>query len=180
MKRKSLFLRSVVIYMIAAVLLSSCESIEETACDDVPDMREYEQQNAELGKAVYHEGTRTWLVPQNDPYKLENFRKAYDNLLTGKSSLTREAKGVSVQIQPGIELQATHRALKVWPKTEDEQRLYESDKDLDVRYTPMNYTALPDQKINLLSNSAGSENTLPDERRYSETYNGMISTEETT
>lgn len=177
MKKIESILNVCVIYMITAVMLASCEKIEETAFDGVPNTKEYEQQIAELGKAVYHEGTQTWLMPQNDPYTLENFRKAYDNLVNGKSSLARETNAVSVQIRSGVKLQATHHALKIWPKTEEEQRRYESDKDLDVRYTPMNYMALPDQKANLLRNSAGSKNTLPDERRYSEAYTGMISTE---
>lgn len=33
--------------------------------------------------------TQSWIRPQNDPYRLENFQQAYDNIVSGESKIVR-------------------------------------------------------------------------------------------
>jgi hypothetical protein len=87
--------------------------------------------------AVYHEGIGSWIVPQNDPYALENIQKAYDNLSARPLAGTRA----------GETLDATHYALKIYPRSEDEQLAIELMQDVKTSYIPFTYEALTEIQI---------------------------------
>ena len=79
-----------------------------------------EPKTRSLENAVFNEGAQAWMVPQKDPYTLENFQRAYDNLLSGNTTqpLTRSEVASFANAEP---LQATHYCLKIYPKDEHEQ-----------------------------------------------------------
>ena len=100
--------------------------------------------------------TQSWIRPQNDPYRLENFQQAYDNIVSGESKIVRASdefaasarsvrKEFSATAKTQLKLKATHYALKIFPKTEEEQRSLELDEQIKIAYTPFNYTSLPDE-----------------------------------
>jgi histidinol-phosphate aminotransferase len=62
-----------------------------------------------LKDAVYHEGIGSWIAPQNDPYALDNFQQAYNNLSVSRADIFPGTRALS----------ATHYALKIFPKNED-------------------------------------------------------------
>ena len=76
----------------------------------------------ELADAVYHRDT-VLDPPQNDPYRLENFQQAYDNIVSGESKIVRASdefaasarsvrKEFSATAKTQLKLKATHYALK--------------------------------------------------------------------
>jgi hypothetical protein len=69
---------------------------------------------------IYHEGTGSYIIPQKDPYTLTNFQNAYEKLANGNSDqvLTRSQMN---EFSENAQLEATHYALKVFPKNETEQ-----------------------------------------------------------
>ncbi|WP_278937649.1 hypothetical protein [Alistipes putredinis] len=73
-----------------------------------------------------------------------------------------------------MKLKATHYALKIFPKTEEEQRSLELDEQIKIAYTPFNYTSLPDEATQSLvfSKSRTQFCEEDEERRYSVTYEG--------
>jgi hypothetical protein len=81
------------------------------------------------------------MIPQNDPYTLENFQQAYDNLASGESNqiLTRAQ---TEEFTEAERLEPTHYALRIYPKIEEEQRRIEMMDDVDYIYTPFNYSGL--------------------------------------
>lgn len=108
-----------------------------------------------LEEAVYHEGVGAWIVPQKDPYALENFQQARDNLLavgvlarSGGSSGTRA-------------LEATHYALKIFPRNEDEQWEIELMDDVEVSYIPFDYAGLTEQQAQELESAASRASERP-------------------
>lgn len=99
-----------------------------------------------LEDAVYHEATESWIVPQKDPYTLTNFQRAYDNLLSGRSSraLTRAQTAELSAAEP---LQATHYSLKIYPKDEHEQWKVELMEDVKVAYIPFDHVQLTKAQV---------------------------------
>lgn len=129
--------------------------------------------------------TQSWIRPQNDPYRLENFQQAYDNIVSGESKIVRASdefaasarsvrKEFSATAKTQLKLKATHYALKIFPKTEEEQRSLELDEQIKIAYTPFNYTSLPDEATQSLvfSKSRTQFCEEDEERRYSVTYEG--------
>ena len=91
--------------------------------------------------------TQSWIRPQNDPYRLENFQQAYDNIVSGESKIVRASdefaasarsvrKEFSATAKTQLKLKATHYALKIFPKTEEEQRSLELDEQIKIAYRP--------------------------------------------
>ncbi len=80
-------------------------------------------------------------------------------------------------------LKATHRVLKVWPRTEEDVEKLEGDLELDVRTTPIDYVAVTGGDAELLKTRMGfgthvsGDKVLPSEVRYSVTYTDMMTTE---
>lgn len=71
--------------------------------------------------------TQSWIRPQNDPYRLENFQQAYDNIVSGESKIVRASdefaasarsvrKEFSATAKTQLKLKATHYALKIFQK----------------------------------------------------------------
>ena len=129
--------------------------------------------------------TQSWIRPQNDPYRLENFQQAYDNIVSGESKIVRASdefaasarsvrKEFSATAKTQLKLKATHYALKIFPKTEEEQRSLELDEQIKIAYTPFNYTSLPDEATQSLVFSKFRTQFCEEdeERRYSVTYEG--------
>ncbi len=88
-----------------------------------------------LSEALYHELAGVWIVPQNDPYALENFRAAARNLSSGTE------RGDLEDV-----LYATHYALRIFPKNEAEQWKIELMPDVRVLYIPFNYVGLTERE----------------------------------
>lgn len=80
--------------------------------------------NYDLSKAIYHLSTETWIIPQNDPYDLNRILEARDKV------------GLSSDSCP---INATHYAIKFFPKNEEEQWAIELLEGIKVDYTPFNY-----------------------------------------
>ncbi|MDR2910244.1 MAG: hypothetical protein LBV47_02605 [Bacteroidales bacterium] len=89
--------------------------------------------------AVYHEGVGAWIAPQEDPYTLENFQQAYANL--SANDLTRSSEFSVIK-----NLTATHYAIKIFPKNEDEQWEIELTEDVEVSYIPFTYIGLTEKE----------------------------------
>ncbi len=120
------------------------------------------------GNAVYHEETGLWLRPSPDPYTLENFQKAYDNLSSGRSALSfGEAAAGKF---PKMRLKATHYAVRIFPKTSAELRELELSEDVDVSYTPFDHVQLSADESKDMQ--AASSQTYSEESRYYVTYDG--------
>lgn len=98
-----------------------------------------------LEDVVYHEGTDAYIVPQNDPYNLANFQNTYEKLAAGNSDqvLTRSQMN---EFSETAQLEATHYALKVFPKNEEEQWKIELMEDIKVTYIPFDHIQLPEEE----------------------------------
>lgn len=103
-----------------------------------------------LEEVIYHEGAKLYMVPQNDPYTLANFQIAYDNLSSGETTqiLTRSQTD---ELSEKKQLEATHYALKVFPKNETEQWEIELMEDIKVSYIPFNYMQLPEDSREIVT-----------------------------
>lgn len=119
-------------------------------CSDFNDNYEMEKHEMEeptpsfsLDNVIYHEGTKSYMVPQKDPYTLVNFQNAYEKLATGNSDqvLTRSQMD---EFSETTQLEATHYALKVFPKNEAEQWEIELMEDIKVTYIPFDQVQLPE------------------------------------
>ncbi len=127
---------------------------------------EIPQRNVE--NAVYNELTDSWMIPQADPYTLENFQQAYDNLASGKSlqTLTRaEAEEFSEPVQ----LEPTHYALKIYPKSEEEQFRVEMMNDVQTLPIPFGYTPSTKEESERAEITGSKENTI-ERSPYTVTY----------
>jgi hypothetical protein len=82
-----------------------------------------------LNEAVFHEGAQAWMIPQKDPYTLDNFQNSCNNLISGVSTqiLTRAQ---TAELSAAPKLKATHYALRIYSKNEDEQWEIELMKDV--------------------------------------------------
>lgn len=65
--------------------LPSCSVLDETIIEGSP-MVDESVPKISLEQVVYHRGSETYMVPQNDPYTLENFQEAYNRLVRNVSS----------------------------------------------------------------------------------------------
>lgn len=123
--------------------------------------------------AVFNEGAQVWMVPQKDPYTLENFQQAYDNLLSGNTTqpLTRSEVASIADAEP---LKATHYRLKIYPKTEAEEWKIEMMEDVKVAYIPFDYVQLTKAESEKVAVSTRAQTALyPDNNPYSVTYDDL-------
>lgn len=180
-------MKKLLLFLICGILLIGtygCANYEEDLLDEISpkQMLATVTTEIELADAVYHKETHSWMRPQNDPYRLENFQRAYDNIVSGESGLAKTSYALAENVQKEFaanakkqqELKATHYALKIFPKTEEEQRSLELDEQIKIAYTPFNYTSLPDEVTQSLvfSKSRTQFCEEDEERRYSVTYEG--------
>lgn len=160
-------------YAILLGLWSCADQLEDLAVENSP---EPSSQTKSLDGAVYHESTKSWIVPQKDPYTLANFQKAYDNLASNRSvqRLSRAETAAFTNTQP---LEATHYSLRIFPKNEKEQWKIELMEDVKVAYTPFDYVPLPEADAKKLASTRSAVNTYPDKSRFTVTYDDVETTE---
>lgn len=139
-----------VMYIVLLTCLSGCVDLNEYIMNDLSD-DVTTSLPISLKDAVYHEGADAWIAPRADPYTLENFQNAYNNLYLGKSvlNLTHEERNKFNQPR---QLKATHYALRIFPKNEDEQWEIERMEDVKVAYVPFDYVQLADVDMESMSN----------------------------
>jgi hypothetical protein len=102
-----------------------------------------------LDRAVYNEVVDAWMIPQNDPYTLENFQAAYDKLSAGKSAQSL-SKAQAGEFAAAKKLAPTHLALKIYPRSEEEQWKVEMMEDVSVAYIPFDWVQLPEEEAEKL------------------------------
>ena len=140
----------------------SCSDYEEyVPKEDVLQERQMSvaQADEKLLDAVFHESSQSWVYLQGDPYRLENFQKVYDNLVlnsaefaeVGKEEFAVKLRNVKKELaadtKKQLKLKPTHYAVKVLPKTEEEQRALEWDEQLKVAYVPFDYVSVPESQV---------------------------------
>lgn len=70
-----------VMYIVLLTCLSGCVDLNEYIMNDLSD-DVTTSLPISLKDAVYHEGADAWIAPRADPYTLENFQNAYNNLIS--------------------------------------------------------------------------------------------------
>lgn len=123
-----------------------------------------------LEGAVYNEVTDTWMIPQPDPFTLENVQRAYDNLASGKSRqlLTRTEAAEFSELE---RLKPTHYALNIYPRNEEEQWRVEMMKDVQLKYMPFDYVRLTHEEAEKVARTKSAANTFAEKSPYTVTYN---------
>jgi hypothetical protein len=106
-----------------------------------------------LDEAVYHEGVGAWIVPQDDPYALENVQNALTRLSSGESvqALTPAQRD---EFSRAPALAPTHYALRIFPRSEDEQWEVELMEGVRVSYIPFDYVGLTEEEAQDLETAA--------------------------
>ncbi|MDR2894156.1 MAG: hypothetical protein LBU97_01685, partial [Alistipes sp.] len=172
--RKQLF------YLAAAVMLAGCapDLAQEIAPTD-PGTRggggaasaTPETLTRSLENAVYNPVTDAWMIPQADPFTLENFQAAYDALATRKSVVTQSFSAAeAAEFVPARRLEPTHFALKIYPRNEDEQWQVESMEDVQVAYIPFDYVGVPQHETEKLALKKSAANIFTEKSPYTVTY----------
>lgn len=131
----------------------------------------YEFKTRPIEGAIYNEVVDAWMIPQPDPYTLENFQKAYDNLAAGKSAQTL-TKAQAGEFSVGKRLAPTHYALKIYPRDEAEQWRVEMMEDAQVAYIPFDYAQLTQDEAQKVekANKRSAANTFAEKSPYTITY----------
>ncbi|HJA98001.1 MAG TPA: hypothetical protein H9779_00130 [Candidatus Alistipes avicola] len=78
---------------------------------------------------MYHEESQSWISPLPDPYRLENFQKVCNELVSTQAYFLAACGGLKESVisefkregNKNLKLRATHYAVKIFPKTEEEQ-----------------------------------------------------------
>ncbi len=102
--------------------------------------------------------TGKWIVPQQDPYDLTIFRKAVDSVGLSNEDLS---------------INATHYAIKFFPKNEEEQWDIELTDGVKVDYTPFNYTTVPYEADKQLGPKPHNKSLIIDDCKYVVNYSVM-------
>ena len=127
-----------------------------------------------FSRALYHEGVGAWIVPQNDPYDLENFRAASRSLATRGINIdgwnNHDVGWLGVQ-----ELTATHYALRIFPKNEAEQWAVEMLPDVTVSYIPFDYVGLTEAEAQAID--PANKGTFDQQNPHVVVYDGMRTVE---
>lgn len=143
------------------------------------DFYQYGELATDYSNAVYHIGADVWMTPQPDPYTLDNFQRAYDNISQGitNQNITRVEQN---EFDNSHKLAATHYALKIYPKNENEQWKIERLEDVKVAYIPFNYVQLPDDvEIKNMSLTRSTENTFSESNIHTITYEDALTSDGT-
>lgn len=142
------------IVLTSALILSLCSCISSLEENEVKGTPVNPGKPIDVENAVYHEITKSWIMWQNDPYTLENFKNAYDNILSGNSELSLTRSQLD-EISSIGQLKATHYSVKIYPRDEKEQSKFEAMEDISVVYIPFNYVFVPDSLIKKTRSEAG-------------------------
>lgn len=149
-------MRKLVFLIVVLHIIGSCSVDEYNPV--LPEKNEIVggKRHVTLEEVVYHAGTESFLLQQNDPYSLHNFKKALSNLATGNTDQAL-TKSQTVDFQSVQELSATHYALRMYPRNEHEQWQIERMDDIGISYIPFDYVQLPDDDQTRLKLEAGNE-----------------------
>ncbi|MEA4917542.1 hypothetical protein [Proteiniphilum sp.] len=128
-------IRFILTCMLVLVLGECIDQFQDLEKDGSSDEQQLTQTTS-IKDAIFHEQTNSWIKPRTDPYTLANFQKAYENLISYESGI----RLVSEELSNLGQLKATHYALKIYPKNEDEQWEIELMDDINVAYVPFDYT----------------------------------------
>ncbi len=169
-------MKKTLFYLALAVLVAGCaqdiELTEPLIAEGDP-QTEYQPLTRSLEGAVYNDVVDAWMVPQADPYTLENFQRAYDNLALGKST-QKLSKAQAAEFTPAKKLAPTHYALKIYPKNEEEQWRVETMEDVQVAYIPFDWVQLSHDEVEKLPTSktltSSAANTFAEKSPYKVTY----------
>ncbi|MDR2911508.1 MAG: hypothetical protein LBV47_09150 [Bacteroidales bacterium] len=123
-----------------------------------------------LDGVVYNAVTDVWMIPQPDPYTLDNFQKTYDNIVANKSSETF-TEALAAEFVAEKKLKPTHYALRIYPKSEDEQWKVETMEDVNVAYIPFNYAQLTHEEVEKVTKTKPAANTFTEKSPYTVTHN---------
>ena len=189
------FMRKNLLWLLLAVVFASCT--KDPLGDVQPSQNTPPAENTyhtpttrgAISTAQYHEGAGAWIVAQPDPYTLENFRAAHQKLLSdaSKQVLTKAQKS---EIAAVPELQATHYAIRIYPKTEAEQWKYELMEGINVSYVPFDQVRLTPEEAETLPaeksrreaaakgiSASKTGPVFPNSYRYTVTYTDVQTTE---
>lgn len=166
--------------LLASVLLASvlgCTNYEDYGLKESTDGSE-QSHLLVLDNVVYHTGTESYMIPQNDPYTLTNFQNAFEKLALGNSNqiLTRSQTD---EFLGSAKLEATHYALKIYPKNEDEQWKIELMEDVKISYIPLDYVQLleKDEKQIATTRSLDKIPVFSEKSSFNVTYDDLETTE---
>ena len=133
---------------------------------------------------MYHEESQSWISPLPDPYRLENFQKVCNELVSTQAYFLAACGGLKESVisefkregNKNLKLRATHYAVKIFPKTEEEQWALESDEQIKVSYVPFDYISVSNKQVEELHLSKASDvfQEEADSRRYTVTYEQCI------
>lgn len=155
-------------FNIRFITLSACLLLAGLCGCEEPENNPPDPPKPPVENAVYHQGVEAWIVPQNDPYALDNFQQAYANLI---------GQGLTRAGEPS-ELTATHYALKIFPRNEDEQWEIELIEGVEVSYIPFTYVGLSEGESKDLETTtrADARPLFPDTNPYVVTDNEIEQT----
>ena len=116
--------------LIIGMFIGSCTT-EHIQPDLIPECSD----DSEMNQTMYYQSsTGQCFIHQNDPFALANIQAAYDNLASSEYAKKTYPGGFT----KGTKIQATHYALKIFPKTLEEQCLLEGMNDIKISYHPFN------------------------------------------
>lgn len=155
-------MKKLVFLVVALHIIGSC-SVDESH-SVLPEKNEIVEgkRHVTLEDVVYHAGTESFLQKQNDPYSLNNFKKALSNLAIGNTTQAL-TKSQTADFQSVQELSATHYALRIYPRNEHEQWQIERMDDIGISYIPFDYVQLPEDDQIRLKLEAGNNLSQEDE-----------------
>jgi hypothetical protein len=133
---------------VAAVVLGLAAA-GGSGCVGEPALQPCDGPVPEADSLFWHEGIASWILPRKDPYDLENFQRAYDNVARRNALPTRA-------------LAPTHYALKLYPRDEDQQWEIELTGDIEISYIPFTWIAVTEQQGAIIEQTAPAKTYFPE------------------
>lgn len=118
-----------ILLLVVGIISASC-SKENLQSDLKPQF----SVNSETEQPVYYQSsTGQYFIHQNDPFDLDNMQAAYDYLAENEETTK------SYSFEKGKKLQPTHYALKIYPRSIEEQWAIVAMDDIKITYHPFDY-----------------------------------------
>ena len=156
-----------ILLLVVGIISASC-SKENLQSDLKPQF----SVNSETEQPVYYQSsTGQFFIHQNDPFSLDNMQAAYDYLAENEQ-FTK-----SGSFEKGKSLQPTHYALKVYPRTIEEQWAIEAMDNIQITYHPFDYAPVSVKGQDVLNVDAAFEKSPYKETLKYDTENGLIKEE---
>lgn len=150
--KKQFFLIIAVMMAISAV--SCSQELEEQY--EVPQVTLQTKASKQSSQYVYNTSANVWMMPQEDPYDITSLRQ-----LAGESANNSR-------------IAATHYALKIYPRNEEELEEILHMDDISVSYIPFGYEYVPfDDSVDLDPSCIVKEKQFKEEERYFIDYDGV-------